>query len=77
MPKNRTMGRWSVRPSESTHGTAWTVYPKGERSHQAARAHLYPASDGRSYVISMNYRPLDARPTLDEALAAVMGALED
>lgn len=74
--ENRIIGNWSIRPSISTNGTAYQFYPKGERSHWSVKATLYPASDGKCFVISMNQRSLDARPSLDEAIARVIELLD-
>ena len=75
--KNRIIGRWSVREF-LTEGNrnGYHVYPVGERSHWAIKATLWPASDGKCFVISMNLRPLDARPSLDAALKHVVGLLD-
>lgn len=75
--KNRTIGNLSFRPSKSTNGTSYSVYPKGERSHWSVKATLYPASDGKSYVITMPNAALDARPSLDEAIAFVCARLDN
>lgn len=77
VPRNQIIGNWSVR-AFLTEGdrTGYHVFPAGERSHWAIRATLWPASDGACYVISMNRRPMDARPTLDAALEHVIGILD-
>lgn len=74
--KNITKGRWSFRPEQSSFGTSYSVYPKGERSHWSVKAWLYPASDGKSYVITIANCPLDARPSLDEAIDWVVHYLD-
>lgn len=75
--KHQIIGDWSVR-AFVTQGdrTGYHVYPVGERSNWAIKATLWPASDGASFVISMNRRPLDARPSLDAALKHVLGILD-
>ena len=72
----KIIGNWSFRPAATTHGTSYGVYPKGERSEWSRRASLYPASDGKSYVITMNNKPLDARPSLEEAMRFVVEQLD-
>ena len=74
--KNITIGNWSFRPAASLQGVSYQVYPKGERSHWSVKANLYPASDGKSYVITTFHQPLDARPSLDEAIAFVVELLD-
>jgi hypothetical protein len=73
--KNLTSANWSFRPVLSTYGISYSVYPKGERSHWAVKATLYPASDGKTYVVSMSGLPLDARPSLGEAIDLVLRRL--
>jgi hypothetical protein len=74
--KHRIIGNWSVREF-LTEGDrkGYHVYPAGERSHWAIKATLWPASDGKCFVISMNRRAMDARPSLDAALEHVLGIL--
>lgn len=75
--KHRIIGRWSVREF-LTEGErkGYHVFPASERSHWAIKATLWPASDGSSFVINMNRRPMDARPSLEAALEHVIGILD-
>lgn len=77
IPKHRIIGDWSVR-AFMTEGqrVGYHVFPAGERSHWAIKATLWPASDGECFVINMNRRPMDARPSLDAALELVIGILD-
>jgi hypothetical protein len=74
--KNRVIGRWSVRESYTIQGSAYMIYPKGERSHWSVKATLYPATDGKCFVITVNNGRLDARPSLDEAIARAIEVLD-
>jgi hypothetical protein len=75
--KHRIIGAWSVREF-LTEGDrkGYHVFPSSERSHWAIKATLWPASDGSSFVIQMNRRPMDARPTLEAALEHVISVLD-
>ena len=72
MRKNFIRGDFSFRYSIMNARPHWAVYPKGERSHWSARASIYEASDGQSYVVSAHGRPLDARPDFKQAVALAL-----
>jgi hypothetical protein len=75
--KHELRGNWSIRAFLTDGGrTGYHIYPSGERSHWAIKATLWPASDDKSFVISMNRRPLDARPSRKAALDFVIGILD-
>jgi hypothetical protein len=75
--KNEIRGNWSIRAFQ-TEGDreGYHVFPAGERSHWAIKATLWPASDGKCFVITMNRRPMDARPSKKTALDFVIGILD-
>lgn len=75
--KHQIIGNWSIRQFQTEKGgNGYHVFPAGERSHWSVRATLWPASDSKCYVISMNLYPTDARPSLDAALKYVIGILD-
>lgn len=74
--KNEIRGDWSIRAFQTNGGrTGYHVYPAGERSHWSIKATLWPASDDRSFVISMNRCAMDARPSKKAALDLVIERL--
>lgn len=70
-------GNWSIRAFQTEKDrTGYHVFRAGARHHWGIKATLWPASDDRSFVISMDRRPLDARPTKKAALDFVIGILD-
>lgn len=74
MPKTIRVNDLSFRPSmtQGRRKPAYTIMPKGERSLWASKGSLYPASDDKTYVVSMSGFPLDARPNLEQAIDLVV-----
>lgn len=66
-------GGLSFRPCRSANGTAYAVARKGAGpSDWNTLARLYPATDGASFIVSIERHPFDARPSLEAAMQLVI-----
>lgn len=73
---NTIIGKWSIREFQTNGGRiGYHFFPKGERSHWAIKATLWPATDGKCFIVTFNGKPMDARPSYRDAVALVLATL--
>jgi len=78
LPPNRIIdGKYSLRAyyfvrDKGVEQIAYKLTRKGSRSHWDEFASITPSSDGQCFIVSAAGRAIDARRTLDEAIALAL-----